>query len=95
MLYTGGDNPGVISGTFATAIRYRAEVVITALKVSAAGSEKSPAQIAYEFIEQRSSFESTCIDICGRRLRSVEEESKCAQQIVEIVQSYVSPKKDK
>lgn len=85
LIYTGGDNPSVIARTFAIAVKVEAQIVVTALKVKKEGNGTTRAQQAYDLIANGKSFETTCVDICGRRLRSVQASQSVAKEIVEIV----------
>ena len=89
LIFTGGDNPSVVTNTFAMAAKYRAQVVVSALKVKNEGCMKTRAQLAYELIERRASFETTYVDICGRRLRSAPEEQIVAREIVGVINNLV------
>ena len=89
LIYTGGDNPSFIVNTFVMAARYNAQVVVSALKVGDDCESKTRAQLAYDIIEGRGAFETTSVDIRGRRLRTVTEERVVAEQIVGIINTLV------
>lgn len=92
LIYTGGDNPSIVANTFAIAVRYNAQIVVTALKVAKEGCETTRAQQAYDLIANGTSFETTYVDICGKKLRDVSATRKRAEEIVEIILRQVSMK---
>lgn len=88
VIHTAGDNPSAISRTFTIAAKYRAQIVVMALKVN--DGEKSRAQIAFEEIRQSVSCEFVEFDIRGRRLRTFEVESEFAETIVSVISRLVN-----
>ena len=89
LIYTGGDNPSIVVNTFVMAAKYKAQVVVSALKVRDEGESKTRAQLAYDMIERRGAFETTSVDIRGRSLRTIAEERVVAEQIVGIINALV------
>ena len=90
LIYTGGDNPSIIANTFALAVRYKAQIVVTALKVAKEGCGTTRAQQAYELIAKERSLEATYVDICGKKLRSVQVTQNIAEEIVGIILQQVN-----
>ena len=89
VIRTGGDNPSVIASTFSIAAKYKAEIVVMALKV---GNNKSRAQIAFEKIMQSVKVEVVTKNIRGRVLRKYSEETEVAKSIVSVIVENVEKK---
>ena len=89
VIRTGGDNPSVIASTFSIAAKYKAEIVVMALKVA---NNKSRAQIAFEKIMQSVKVEVVTKNIRGRVLRKYSEETEVAKSIVSVVVENVEKK---
>ena len=89
---TGGDNPSVMSDTFNVAARYKAQIVVTALKVEVNAMKKSRVLIAYEYIKKTLAFEEVVIDIRGKKFRKAQyvQEKKTAGEIVKVVEECIS-----
>lgn len=90
LIFTGGDNAGVIRDTFARAVKVNAQIVVSALKISEEGTGQSRAQQAYELIRTRASFETIFVDIRGKKLRSVHATKKVAEKVLQTLLQQIT-----